>query len=152
MTCPDSSWKTGLVATKNLIWRWMLGQQSQQLNFMTNIGMIERYWDVARIQTNPPMYQTVGSAWLKWEESGRKVEWPKIIWRDFCPNRPFFGKQSNISPLFVMLACKCLTWLESCWKGRFLDKKSFGLSLILWAQGILSPRDLEADPLAYTAS
>ena len=34
----------------------------------------------------------------------------------------------------------------------FWVKKSFGTSLILWAQGILSSPDPEADPLAYTAS
>ena len=144
-----TGWKT---KNKNSIWRWTLGQHSQQLNFMTNIGMIERYWDVARIQTNPTRCQTLGSARRKWEESGRKVEWPKIIRRNFCQNQLFFGKQSNISPLFVMLACKCLTWLESCWQCRFFDKKRFGSSLILWAQGLLSSRDPEADPLAYTAS
>ena len=114
--------------------------------------MIERSWDVPRIQTNRTMRQTLASAWLKWEESGRKVEWSKIIWRDFCPNQPFFSKQSNISPVFVMLTYKCHTCLESCWKCGFFGVNCFGSSFILWAQGILLTRDPEANPSAYTAS
>ena len=114
--------------------------------------MIERSWDVARTQTNPTMRLTLDIARRKWEESGREVEWAKIIRRLFGPNRPFFGKQSNISPVCAMLAYKCHTWLESCWKCGFLGENSFGSSLILWAQGILSSRDQEPDPLAYTSS
>ena len=75
--------------------------------------------------------------------------------QNFCrfgPNRPFFGKQWNISPECAMLAYKCHTWLESCWKCGFLGKKSFGSTLILWAQGISLTLDPEPDPLAYTAS
>ena len=113
--------------------------------------MIERSSDVARIQTNPTMRLTLDIARRKWEESGREVEWAKIIRRLFGPNRPFFGKQSNISPVCAMLAYKCHTWLESCWKCGFLGENSFGSSLILWAQGILSSRDQEPDPLAYTS-
>ena len=149
-------WKLGTTGRKtkikNPIWRWTLGEKSQQLNFMTNIVMIERSWDVARNQANLTMCPTLDFARRKWEESGRKVELAKIIWRDFCQNRPLFGKQSNISPIFGMLAYKCHTWLESSWKNGFFGVNCFGSSLILWAQWIFSSRDPEADPLAYTAS
>jgi hypothetical protein len=103
---------------------------------MTDIGMIERSWDVARTQTNPTMRLTLDIAKRKWEESGREVECAKIIRRHFGPNRPFFGKQSNISPECAMLAYKCHTWLESCSKCGFFGVNCFGSSLILWAQGI----------------
>jgi hypothetical protein len=129
-----------------------LGENLKKPNFMTNIGMIERSWDVARIQTNPAMCPTLDFARQKWEESGRKVELAKIIRRNFCPNRPFLGKQSKKSPAFDMLAYKCHTWLESCCKCGFLGENCFGSSLILWAQGLFSSLDPEADPLAYTAS
>jgi hypothetical protein len=144
-----TSWKTKI---KNPIWRWTLGQQIQKLHFMTYVGMIERSWDVARIQTNRTMCQTLGSAWLKWAESGSKGKLAKIIWRDFRPNWPFFGEQSNISPVCAVLAYKCHTWLKSCWKGGFFGVNCFGLTLILWEQGIFLTPDPRPDPLAYTAS
>ena len=111
--------------------------------------MFERSWDVARIQTNPTMCQTLDFARRKWEES---VEWAKIILHISCPKQSFFGKQSIISPVFAILAYKCHTRLESCWKCGFLGANCFGSPLILWAQGIFSSLDQEPDPLAYTAS
>jgi hypothetical protein len=42
--------------------------------------------------------------------------------------------------------------VEKLLKRLIFYGNSFGSSLILWAQGILSLRDPKANPLAYTAS
>ena len=138
-----TSWKT---KTKNPIWRWTLGQKNHKPNFMTKTWMIEGSWDVARNQTNPTMCQTFDFARWMYEESGRKAEWLKIIWQYFCPNRPFLGKQSILSPVFAMLTYKCHTCLESCWKCRFIGVNCFRASFILRARGIFLTLDPDPDP------
>jgi hypothetical protein len=64
----------------------------------------------------------------------------------FCANNRIYHRYLLCWHTSVIHGWKALDKVD------FFIEKSFGLYLILSAQGIFSSRDLEAYPLAYTAS
>ena len=155
MTCPDSSWKTGLVEPiSSQIFAGKCGENGGKplKKQKSETQLDEWYWEktsknqfyvwhlddwkVPACSQDPDESNHVSNIRLcKAKVGGIKPQSgvSQNIFFVFCPNQPFFGKQSKKSPAFDMLSYKCHTWLESCSKCGFFGKKSFGSSLILWA-------------------